>query len=949
MRFALGLRNFHSKETSMPFAKRQAFWILPVLLAAFLLLPPCSFGQVPKKPLTLDEVMKFRALQEPVLSVDGAWVAFTAQPDRGDGEVQVKSVAGGRSFLIERGSRPVFSRDGHWLTALIKPKAADMDKPAKDRPKSALALLDLQSGKIQTIEKVERSFFSEDGAWVAYAPFKDEEKSPVPAAKDAAKDVPKETGETGNPLVLRDLASGQEVRLENAAASSFDPLTTVLVYAVAVTDGKANGLFFRDLRKDGWPESPLQTGERMTFAGLAWAKDTSKLAFLSAVKKDKDDSGLSSLFIWDGAKRVLTAAVVESSVPPAWTIPLKNGLTWSSDAKRVFLGLKLRSASPSPAPAPTAAKPSTDDIFDFGKILEKRELDVWHWNDPLINSQQKKLWPQVKDRTFMSVFHVDTKKLVPLADLDMAQALPPDNPTTALGLADKPYQKEITWDGSFSDVYLVDLATGARRPIITHLSDRPSLSPNGKFVAFFRDRHWHLYEAKAGTTRNLTGDVKSAFFQEDDDRPADKPSYGLAGWMEDDAAVLLYDRTDLWLFPTAPNGVPLNLTAGEGRKSDRTFRVLRLDPDQKGFLKGQSILLSSYHNRDKNWGFYAAKIGTPGVERRLEDRKKFVFLAKAKKADMILFTREDYTEFPDLWADDARLASPRKLTDLNPQIAEFAWGSAELVEWSSADGVPLQGVLIKPGLYDPGKRYPVLVYYYELSSQRLYEFNQIVVNHRPCFPVWAGAGYAVFLPDVRFEPGRPGPSAVKSLVPGVQKLIDMGIADPKGIGLHGHSWSGYETAFVITQTDIFAAAIAGAPVGNMTSAYSGISWESGLARQFQYEKDQSRIGASLWEARDLYIENSPVFYADRIKTPLLLMHGDEDGAVPWYQSIEIYLALRRLGKDCIFLQYRGEPHHPQKYPNKLDYSIRMLEYFDHFLKGAPAADWIRNGVPYNGK
>jgi dipeptidyl aminopeptidase/acylaminoacyl peptidase len=177
----------------------------------------------------------------------------------------------------------------------------------------------------------------------------------------------------------------------------------------------------------------------------------------------------------------------------------------------------------------------------------------------------------------------------------------------------------------------------------------------------------------------------------------------------------------------------------------------------------------------------------------------------------------------------------------------------------------------------------------------------------------------------------------------------MGVADPNALGLHGHSWSGYETAYVVTQTDIFAAACAGAPVGNMTSAYNGIRWESGVARQFQYEQDQSRIGGSLWEARDLYIENSPVFYADRVRTPLLLMHGDEDGAVPWYQSIEIYLSLRRFGKDCIFLQYRGEPHHPQKYPNKLDYSIKLMEYFDHYLKGAPAADWIKNGVPYNGK
>jgi len=261
----------------------------------------------------------------------------------------------------------------------------------------------------------------------------------------------------------------------------------------------------------------------------------------------------------------------------------------------------------------------------------------------------------------------------------------------------------------------------------------------------------------------------------------------------------------------------------------------------------------------------------------------------------------------------------------------------------------LGAVLIKPGNYNPGKRYPVFVYFYRFFTQRLYEFNQIVVNHRPCFPFYASNGYAVFLPDIRFEVGHPGFSATKCLVPGVQKLIDMEIADPEAIGLHGHSWSGYQTAFVVTQTNIFAAAIAGAPVSNMTSAYSGIRWGSGLARQFQYEKSQSRIGGNLWEFPELYIENSPVFFATRIQTPLLIMFGDNDGAVPWYQGIELYLAMRRLGKDCIFLQYRGEPHHLQKYPNKLDYSIRMKEYFDHYLKGKAAPEWIKKGVPYRGK
>jgi dipeptidyl aminopeptidase/acylaminoacyl peptidase len=417
--------------------------------------------------------------------------------------------------------------------------------------------------------------------------------------------------------------------------------------------------------------------------------------------------------------------------------------------------------------------------------------------------------------------------------------------------------------------------------------------------------------------------------------------------MEGDRAVLIYDKFDIWKFPMG-GGNPVNLTGGEGRRDNRTFRILRMDPEQEAFASGETLLLSGYHHTGKSWGFHAASVdgGTP--KPLLTGEKRYTFLKKAKKADVLLYTRESYEEFPDLWTADPGFSSPSRLSDVNPQISQFAWGSAELVEWESADGIPLQGVLIKPGNFQPGTPCPVIVYYYRFFSQRLHEFNQVVINHRPCFPFYASNGYAVFLPDIRFDVGLPGPAAVKCLVPGIQKIIDMGVADPDAIGLHGHSWSGYQTAFVITRTDIFRCAVAGAPVSNMTSAYSGIRWASGMARQFQYEQSQSRIGASLWERRDLYIENSPVFFADRIRTPLLIIHGDDDGAVPWYQSIELYLAMRRLGKDCVFLQYRGEPHHPQKYPNKLDWFKKMKEYFDHYLKGAPGPDWITRGVPYRG-
>ena len=203
----------------------------------------------------------------------------------------------------------------------------------------------------------------------------------------------------------------------------------------------------------------------------------------------------------------------------------------------------------------------------------------------------------------------------------------------------------------------------------------------------------------------------------------------------------------------------------------------------------------------------------------------------------------------------------------------------------------------------------------------------------------------VFVPDVHYRVGYPGPSALDYVTTGVQSLVAKGFVDEKRIGIQGHSWGGYQVAYIVTKTNMFRAAEAGAIVANMVSAYGGIRWESGLARMFQYEKDQSRLGVTLWEKPDLYLKNSPIFEADKINTPLLLLHNDADGAVPWYQGIEMYLALRRLNKPSWMLNYNGEPHWPLKRENRIDFQTRMMQFFDHYLKDAPAPVWMKEGIP----
>jgi dipeptidyl aminopeptidase/acylaminoacyl peptidase len=541
--------------------------------------------------------------------------------------------------------------------------------------------------------------------------------------------------------------------------------------------------------------------------------------------------------------------------------------------------------------------------------------------------------------------HLGERRAVQLATLDVPELTISHNPDVVIGRSNLPYRQLISWDGTYHDYYLIDLRTGARTRFLEMARFGGTQSPSGRYYAYFSNNHWYLMDTSTGHVRPLTEGLAVPFADEENDRPMPSSGYGVAGWVGNDEAVLIHDKFDIWQFSTR-TGEALNLT--NGRAENRIFRIRDLAENRITFARNEQLLLTMYHDKNKNYGFYQARIGRAGTTRLLEDDARFTILGKARSNEAILFTRQRYDEYPNLWvAADQRFRNNRQVTTLHNDLHErWNWGRAELISWLDMDGRETQGAVFYPGDFEEGKRYPVLVYYYERFSQRLHDFNHPVTNHRPNTAQYTSDGYIVFYPDVWFDVPLPGYSTTKSLVPGVQKLIEMGVADPAAIGLHGHSWSGYLSAHVITQTNIFAAAVAGAPVSNMTSAYSGIRWGTGLARQFQYEQAQSRLGVSMYENYQPYIENSPVFFANRINTPLLIQFGDKDDAVPWEQGIELYLAMRRLGKDAVFLQYHGELHHLREYANRLDYAVKMKEYFDHYLKGVPAPAWITEGVPY---
>lgn len=933
------------------FAIRNSARTIPVvvLLALFLAVP--ASGQE-GRPLTFTDLMQLREIEQPSIAANGRWIAFTAEPDRGDPEVIARAVDGGAHYVIPLASNPLISPDGAFVAARLNPSMEAMEAAGRgDAPRPGVALLTTATGAVVEISDVRSFGFSADGAWLAYHEFAPRDEDGTGEAQDSGSDDAAGDREPGTTLILRELASGRLIELAEVRSFAFDEEGRFIAYDVAAADNARDGLYVRDLRASGEPESTVDARPFGHYAELTWAESEAALAFVVAMEDKDGVAGKGTLMAWRGSS---TSELVSSDdAPDDWFVPTTNTLAWSKDGARLFFGWRpIRDDEREHLEGTATEEASQDgpfDPYDAEAILADRGVDVWHWLDPRINPQQKILWNREKDRTYTNVYHLGSGNIVRLADPEVPDLTVPDNAHVALASSDVPYRWESTWTGGNSDAYVVDVSTGERTMIAERLDGRASLSAEGRFAVYYSDGDYFLFDVASGEPRNITAALGVPFANEDHDFPRPAPGYGLGGWIEGDAAVLVYDKYDIWVIPT-DGGPAWNLTEGKGREQKRILRVIDTDPEALAIGADDELLLSSYHDLTKNFGFYRARADRPGVTRLLEEEKMFSLLARAEDADTVLFTREDYDEFPDLWvADDTSFTNPRKLTDVNPNIGDFAWGTSELTEWLSADGIPTQGVVIKPGNYEEGKRYPVLVYYYRFFSQRLHEFNQPAVNHRPSFPLYASNGYVVFLPDVRFEVGRPGFASTKSVVPGVQHLIDIGLADPAAVALHGHSWSGYQTAFMVTQTNIFNTAIAGAPVGNMTSAYSGIRLGSGLARQFQYEMTQSRLSGSLWEARDDYIDNSPVFFADKIETPMLILHGDVDDAVPWEQSIELYLAMRRNGKEAVFLQYRDEPHHPQTYANKLDWAMKMKEWIDHYLKGTLAPDWIKKGISYTGQ
>jgi dipeptidyl aminopeptidase/acylaminoacyl peptidase len=322
-------------------------------------------------------------------------------------------------------------------------------------------------------------------------------------------------------------------------------------------------------------------------------------------------------------------------------------------------------------------------------------------------------------------------------------------------------------------------------------------------------------------------------------------------------------------------------------------------------------------------------------------------LTRADSADVFAFTTERFDDSPDWFVAGPELGDPRQMTATNAFQDDYAWGRAELVDFTSASGLDLQAALLYPAGWEPGRRYPMIVYTYERLSQNLHSY--VVPSERSYynFNVFTANGYFVLMPDIVYRGRDPGVSALEAVEPAVRAVVETGMVDAERVGLVGHSWGGYQAAYLPTRTHIFAASVAGAPITNFLSFAGAIHWNGGSPEFSHWETGQARMGVPPWEDFEAYLRNSPIHRVNELRTPMLMMFGDEDGTVDWHQGVEFYNFARRAGRDdFVMLVYPGEDHSLRQRENQIDYHRRILQWFGHYLKGEPAPEWITRGMTW---
>ncbi len=865
-----------------------------------------------QKSLSVDDLAAWKRIKSRAISKDGKWVATLMAPWVGDGEATLYNEKGEAKATFPCADRFYFSASSRHLLVHEKPSkqltdSLKLKKTKSDKMPMDVLIVHRMDGSTQRVDSMRTFKMAEGTDHIAY-----------------------QRGRKSTTLYICALGDSAEVitRIADVTEYAFAKKSGKLYY---ICNGKTPGLYLYDIQAQR--SMTLKEGKGV-FRRTVISEDGNRVAFLYCEKKDSVQKQLDLWISERGTAARMLATRAHHALPKKWVISENGSLWFSQNAERLFLG--------------TAPEPRQKDTLQLPEY--RPNVQVWSWDEPEQYTVQNYRKGSESKRTYQAVYHLESDRMVQLATPDKPEIMIADKGDAPIAVLynSKPYSLSQMWEGRTKrDYYAISLENGECRPLSTADYGSYRLSPKGKYAYWYAetDSSWYTISLADGKKHRLTTPQTFPAWNEEFDMPDYPNAYGSAGWTEGDQHLLIRDRYDIWQFD--PNGQqqPIRLTT-DGREKRITYHLLTLDAEARSVDLQKTQLLGGFNEKTKGYGFYSIDLSQPSSPTPLLTGDFMLrTIEKAKNAERVIFTRESYTEFPDVYYAALDFKNPIRLTNGGEQQKDIRWGTAELVTWQAEDGQLMEGLLHKPDGFDPTRKYPMIVYFYERYSNTLHDYRMpspgsSSVNYHH----YNSHEYIVFTPDIRYRDGHPGESCYNCVIPGVKKIIEQGYVDEKAIGAQGHSWGGYQAAYLATRTNMFAAIESGAPVVNMFSAYGGIRWGSGLARSFQYEHTQSRLGGTPWNAADRYFENSPLFQMDKVETPILILHNDADGHVPWYQGIEYFVAMKRLGKTCWMLNYPGEPHWPTTMPNRIDFQKRMFQFFDHYLKKTEMPKWMREGV-----
>ena len=898
----------------------------------------------------------WNTISERSISNNGDWIAYVVKPGKGDPTLNLYNTRETKTYTFERADGVKLDYDNGFAVFKIHPPLDTVEMlkrkktKKKDLPKDTLAIFNFLTKDLEKISDFKSFKMAErSGGYVAVQMEKrEEEKKKDKSTKEIEKDsssvavadstkvkTRKEGGDNGTLLKVFKMSDNTSQEFQYITDFQIAKYSSnIVMHSSGIDTLEQDQLSLFDTENEQLYNVCNLKGK---YKNLSIDEAGEQVAFLINVDTTGAEIKPYDLYFYKKGQREagIIAKSEASFMPNDWILSENGKLRFSKDGNKMLFGI--------------APKPLIQD----STILDDEivQVEVWSHTDQVLYTQQEVRQDREKKRNYDCMYNTINGKIMQLESEDMPN-LQYDRDlkhNLTIGVNDKNYQKYLSWEGhDYNDVYIMNHRSGTKEKIFTKLYGDVRLSPNGKYGYWYSraDSVWNTINLTTKKKSQITNAENLICYDELNDRPMDAWNYGHAAWIDNDESILIYDRYDIW--KVNPNGSGKAERLTQGREDLIEYRYVNLNRDLLSLPADTSIMIHLHDQKDKSEGYAMLNLATK--ELKLIEKGPYAYTSrplKAKNSNDLVYAKQSFKVYPDnIHTQIDNFKNGIKFTSVNPQQSEYAWGDSSLMKWEDPHGNEVTGMLILPDGFDERKKYPLIVNFYERSSQGLNR-HRAPYPHRSTinYSYYVNKGYVIFNPDILYRVGEPGESCYDAVMSGVEALLEKGFIDESKMGVQGHSWGGYQIAHLLTRTNIFKCAESGAPVVNMVSAYGGIRWGSGMSRMFQYEHTQSRLGATLWEDPEVYLANSPIFNVDKIETPVLILHNDKDGAVPWYQGIEFFVAMRRLDKKAWLLNYNDEPHWPLKRQNRVDFNRRMEQFFDHYLMDAPMPEWMEKGVP----